>query len=465
MRTKKKVVILGAGPTGLSAAYELAKLGHFDVEVVEREAEVGGIATTFRHGEFALDVGTHRLYAGMHADTLDWIRGFIGDDLLDRRRNCKILLMDQLYRYPPKPTELLSKMGLKTPALFLADFAMAKARGDLDLSTYEGHMVQRFGRYFYDIFYRPYAEKVWGLPMSKLSSDQAQKRVNALSMKDVVVKTMTRKIVRPNYFYPKSGMGYIWDRVAEELSRLGVTIHRSTSVVGFSRSGNRVRSVVVEHGAGQQELPCDELMTTIPLTRFLGGVFTTDSVTRLAGGLRYRALVVFYLVLAKPFASEHETYYVPSTEFPFNRVFEPKNYSPSLGPRGRTCLGLEITCDVGDETWRMSDSDRLEQVLPGLAKLGLVRRDEVTECFSKRIETAYPLYEVGYRDTLTRLLSEAQKLENAISNGRQGLFIHQNIHHSIEMGQAAARHVASGSPSSVWYSSAIRAFDAFKVFD
>jgi protoporphyrinogen oxidase len=466
MPKMKKVVILGAGPTGLVSALELLRNGNCEIEIIEKEPFIGGISATFQHGEFHLDIGTHRFYSGMSDDVFKWIKEILGDELLDRPRNCRIYFMDKFVKYPPDIRELLRKIGVLRPFVFLIGYLWAKTSRH-NLNTYEGYLINRFGKYFYELFYQPYAEKVWGIPLDILSSEQALRRVNVLNFRDIIMRLIKKDIIPNNYFYSKNGIGEIWERIGDELKKSGVVIRTSSIATRFFKQGNAIKIIEYSQEGRDNTVHCDYLISTIPIPEVINGMHPKPmaSAIEAVSHLRYRALIVLYIILKSPFVSSHETYYFPSKEIPFNRVYEPKNYSPYVVPKYETCLGIEITCHKSDSIWEMRDEALFDLVFPYLERLDLLNAKDVKEYFSKRIENAYPIYEIGYRKYLKDVLEEVGSIDNMIMNGRQGLFIHQNMHHSIRMGIAAAQHVSGCRDVRQWYCDTIKGFDTFKVFD
>jgi protoporphyrinogen oxidase len=181
-----------------------------------------------------------------------------------------------------------------------------------------------------------------------------------------------------------------------------------------------------------------------------------------AGGLRFRAVVLLYLVLDRPRVGDADTYYFPEVCFPFNRVFEQKNFSAYMAPRDRTVLGLDISCAADDEVWNASDAQLLERVLPGLRSVGLIQ-GEVQDVFSRRFRAAYPIYDLGASARLALAQAWLSRFENLWLIGRQGLYLHNNTHHSLLMGYRAAEAILTDHRAD--WPAALAEFATYRVAD
>jgi protoporphyrinogen oxidase len=428
---------VGAGPAGLAAAYRLSRANQspVSVHVVERAPRPGGLAAGFQHDAFTLDFGPHRLHTAVDPTVLADLRELLGNSLELKRRRGRIRLAGRSLPYPVGPRTLVGLGGARLLRL-LVGFAAAKlsARGPAD--SYESAIVGRLGRPLYDAFYAPYAEKVWGRPGRDIGVEQADRRVNQRGLADLLRLAVGRGPGR-FYLYPRQGFGRIPAVYAEALAhRPSVRLDCSTQVERIAWHGRRVTGLTYHSDAEG----LDHLVWSAPLPELIRRLDPPPppDVVAAAASLSYRAVVLFYVVLNRERVGMADTYYFPEREFPFNRVIEQQNFSPAMVPPGQTVLGLDIACDAGDATFGASDEDLRAWLVRLLERAGLLRPAEVCEVFSRRFRAAYPIYQRGSAARFARVLAWLEQLDNLWPIGRQGLFLHNNTHHSLLMGYRAA---------------------------
>jgi protoporphyrinogen oxidase len=318
---------------------------------------------------------------------------------------------------------------------------------------------QRLGRPIYDLFYGPYAEKVWGLPGSEIAAEQAERRVNQRGLLDLVRVALGRG-AGGAFWYPRGGFGRIPEAYATALSsRPNVRLECGASVERIAWHGSRVVSI----DAGGS-LAADHLVWSAPLPELVRRLDPPPpaDVLDAAAGLRYRAVVLLYLMLATPRVGTADSYYFPQREVPFNRVIEQKNFSPCMAPANETVLGLDISCDPDDDVFGMSDPELAARVTPALQAAGLLR-GRVLEVFSRRFRSAYPIYDLDAAARLEHVQRWLDRFDNLWLIGRQGLYLHNNTHHSLLMGYRAADAILSGDRSG--WPAQVREFASFRVAD
>jgi protoporphyrinogen oxidase len=441
------VTILGAGPAGLAAALELAEAG-INVTVLEREAHVGGNATSFDFGGINVDYGSHRLHPASPPQVLERIRGLLGDDLLTRPRHGRIRLMGRWIHFPLRPVDLLLRMHPRFATgvgLDLVRKTFPAGRADSRHETFASVLGKGLGGTICNEFYFPYARKIWGIPPEQISPIQAYKRVSAGSIGKMLKRLLPGRgsggaSTKGIFYYPRYGFGQICTALHDAAIQAGARIQLGASVREIRLSGPR-REVSYGHGDTTHTVATNQVYSTIPvtlLTRLLDTPAPTD-VQAASEALKFRSMVLVYLLLAQDRFTEYDAHYFPGEEFPFTRISETKNYSDRTEPRGRTSLCAEIPCFLGDETWSMTAQQLAERVSAGLAHAGLPVNAEVLDVRIKRIPHAYPLFEIGYEQHFGTLDAWLDRLDGLLSFGRQGLYVHDNTHHAIFMAQAAVR--------------------------
>lgn len=437
----KPIIILGAGPAGLGTAFKLARRG-FPVTVLERSAAVGGNAGSFELHGLRVDYGSHRLHPSCAPEILEDIRAFLGNDLLERRRHGRIRLKGRWIHFPLEPLDALRNL----PAPFLWGVLRDRLnRPDAPSGedTFASVLERGLGPTICREFYFPYAEKIWGLPPTEIDAEQARRRVGANSFAKLLAKLRgavpgLRPAGSGRFFYPRQGYGQISEAYSEAAERAGARVLLRSQVQRILLNRGRVASVAV-CGAGATEIPARQIFSTIPLPVLvrLADPPPPPEVLEAAAALRYRAMVLIYLVLEADRFTEYDAHYFPEREIPITRLSEPKNYGLAHPP-GRTVLCAELPCSTQDPAWTAADSELAALVRNALAAAGLELRATVRAVATRRLEQAYPVYTLGFQRNFEVLDQWVSGIEGLVTLGRQGLFAHDNTHHALAMAYAAA---------------------------
>ncbi|MBI4498105.1 MAG: FAD-dependent oxidoreductase [Chloroflexi bacterium] len=460
-----RTVVVGGGPAGLAAAYRLAQHADQSVLLLERAPVLGGLAAGFRHGDATLDFGPHRLHAGTDPEVLADLRRLLGDELELRPRRGQIRLAGRFLPYPVGPTTLLMLGPRQVVQLGVGVLAARLPRPAAAPVSYEAALQARLGAPLYRLFYGPYAEKVWGLPGSQIAADQAERRVNQRGLADLLRLALGRSSGR-HYFYPRGGFGRIPAAYAQALaSAPAARLACSALVETVEWQPGRVRALRYAQDGNPARAGADHLIWTAPLPELVRRLDppAPPDIQQAAASLRHRAVVLCYVALALPRVGQADTYYFPERRFPFNRVTEQKNFSPAMVPPERTVLCLDLACDPDDARFTASDEELRDLVLPALEEAGLARPRQVIEVFSRRFRQAYPVYDLRYRAALAHVQDWLAGFQNLWLVGRQGLFLHNNTHHSLLMGYRAADAIASGDRGQ--WPAALAHFATFRVAD
>ena len=459
------VLVVGGGPAGLAAAYRLSEARDVDVHLLERTPWLGGLAAGFQHGDFTLDYGPHRLHVSTPTEVLADLQRMLGSDLRLQRRQGRIRMGERFLPFPVGPRTVLG-LGVPTLMRLLGGLMVANLKRSRERpGSYEAALRARLGGPLYELFYGPYAEKVWGRSGTAIAADQADRRVNQRGPTDLLLLAMGRGEGR-SFWYPRGGFGRIPAVYAEALAaRPRVTIQTSASLERVAWADGRVQAVTYSVDGTEHTVAADHVVWSAPLPGLVRRLDPAppEEIAALATKLRHRAVVLVYMVLKRAHVGTADTYYFPERRYPFNRVIEQKNFSADMAPANRTVLGMDIACDPDDATYTASDDQLRELVLGPLESAGLVNRSEVLEVFSRRHRSAYPLYDLHHGERFERVRSWLDPFENLWLIGRQGLSLHNNTHHSLLMGYRAADAIRGGSRAG--WSAMLAEFNQFRVAD
>lgn len=453
----RKVIILGAGVTGLSAGWRLAQHG-YEVHVVERADHIGGQAWTFRHGEFLLDLGPHKIFTVLD-HIMDVIRDLIGDDLLERPKKGRILINGRYVNFPVGPGDMLTALTPWQSARCMASFARTLVRNAFlkrPARNYEEWVINHFGRAIYEMVVKPCTEKIWGESRT-LGVELAETRIRVPRLtemfKELLLGIKPQRVVNaPRFYYPRYGIGMIPQRLCERITALGGRVTCGRWPVGMSAANGRVTSIRWSDGATEALGADDVVISTIPKKELVQLLHVPPDEDTLAAleALRERSLILLYVVVNKPQVSDDNWLFFPETQYIFNRVFEQKNCSPYMGPPDKTVLCLEITCRSDDPTWRATRDQLFAQAVNNLHSARLVEPREIIEHFQVRLPHAYPIWDVYTKGNLDTVMAYFDRFENLYSIGRQGGFIYGGVADCMDMGFVTADFIHSGAPKTMW---------------
>jgi protoporphyrinogen oxidase len=443
------LVVLGAGVAGLAAARRAATRGR-SVLVLEESAEVGGLAASHEIAGVRVDLGAHRVQASVDDDLLAELRSLLGSDLQSRDRSGRVLVDGRWLGFPLRARELATRLPRRLAASAARDAVLAAGRRDRDKS-YASVLRNGVGPAVYDAVYGPYAQKVWGVDGERLDAEQAHRRVgetNAWRLAGRLGRIGGGTGPAGRFWYPRRGFGQIVEALTERIQGDGGIIRAGVSVTSV-----RARPDGVRLGWDGGEVQAGHVFSTLT-QRSLGRVARPAPSAQVVGdaaGLRFRAMVLVYLVHEGGRWTRFDAHYLPGPQTPVSRVSEPANFRDSLeDPADRTVLCAEIPCAVGDLVWTATDESLGDLVLDGLARCGLPEV-QVAQVQVRRLPQVYPVYSCGYQDRLAGLTAWAERLAHVTTFGRLGLFAHDNTHHELRAAYDAADCLRPGPDGGVGF--------------
>ena len=434
------VVVLGGGPAGCGAAFQLRRADKATVTLLEKQEVVGGNAGSFQWGGQWLDYGSHRLHHTVAPEILSDIKEMLGGDFGDFSRHGRIRLRGKWLHFPIQTTDLLKRLDKRFALGMARDLVMTKVAKPPEGDTYASVLLANLGPTMSRHFYFPYGRKMWGEEPDALSGIQARKRVSAGSFAKLI-KRLLNPVGGGNYYYMREGYGQISRAYARRAESLGAHIVLGWGATKIERSATPgyMWTVTSERDGETQTVDCDHIWSTIPITLLARMMQTAPDapVMKAAAEITYRAMVLVYAQIPVHQYTTTDAHYFPEENVRVTRLSEPKNYFRSTEPEGTTVLCGEYPCAVGDDIWSASDEALAARMASDAATAGIPFPASPTNVLIRRLPQAYPIYLKGYEVPLGTLDNWAASQPNVLVYGRQGLFAHDNTHHALFMAYSA----------------------------
>lgn len=510
-KDKKIALVAGAGPAGLTAAYELLKKSDIQPVVVEATNVIGGISQTVKYKGNRMDIGGHRFFS-KSSTIMEWwnnvmpIQGknskddiLLGNNskpmqnggpdpetsdrvMLYRDRVSRIFFLRKFFDYPISlKISTFANMGLWRTIKSGVGYIYSQLF-KLEENSLENFYINRFGRPLYNLFFEGYTEKVWGIHPSKLGADWGSQRVKGLSvyaiLKDAITKPFMKDDIEQKkvetslieqFIYPKLGPGQLWEIVADDIDQMGGEIKMQHEVVRINVENNKVTSVECRLADGSTEnIPCDHLLSTMPikdLVAAISGIEIPEEVKQIASELPYRDFITVGLLLDRMKIKNEtkiKTYagrvpdtwiYIQERDVKVGRLQVFNNWSPYLVEdyENKMFIGLEYFCNEGDELWRMDDDSFIKMAIDELVKIDIIEPDAVLDATRVKIKKAYPAYFGSYY-SLDKVRKFLDTIENLYCLGRNGQHRYNNMDHSMMTAMVAVDNITTGNSdkSAIW---------------
>jgi protoporphyrinogen oxidase len=448
------VAIVGAGPAGLTAAYELVKEGIIPV-VLEKGDKVGGIARTETYKGYRFDIGGHRFYTKVEAVQQLW-QEVLGNEFIKVPRLSRIFYRGKFFNYPISAFNTLFNLGIIESTLIILSYLKVRIWPLQEEKTFEQWVINRFGERLYKTFFKTYTEKVWGIPCSEIQADWAAQRIKGLSLTTAIINALfgsndTKTLIK-EFDYPALGPGMMWEKFAEAVENKDGKVYLDTKVISLEREGNKIKSITAEHNGELVQYSADNFITSMPISALVARMKPQppEEVLHAARSLKYRDFLIVALIVDSKDLFPDNWIYIHSPEVKVGRIQNFKNWSAALVPdASKSCLGMEYFCSVGDEIWEMSDAELIELATRELVGLGLATTADVEDGVVIRQLKAYPVYDGEYRGHLQVLEGFLKGIKNLQTIGRNGMHRYNNQDHSMLTGILAVRNIL-GEKHDLW---------------
>jgi len=454
------VAIIGAGPAGLTAAYQLTKLG-YSVTVIEKDpVYVGGISRTVEHDGFRFDIGGHRFFS-KSKEVVDLWNEILPDDFIERPRMSRIYYEGKFYSYPLRGFEALMNLGIWRSAMCMLSYAKAKAFPTKNPRSFEQWVVNQFGHKLYSIFFKTYTEKVWGMPCDEMSADWAAQRIKGLSLGGAVIDGLKRslglnkrrndgmavKTLLETFRYPRQGPGMMWDAARDKVLAGGNRVVMGTALHQISQDQATGRwRVAARRGDEMLTINAGHVISSAPMRELAGRIHPLPVTLPNALDLNYRDFLTVALMIRSDDLFPDNWIYIHDPRVKVGRVQNFRSWSPEMVPdEALACVGLEYFCFEGDGLWSASDDDLVALATKELATLGLADPATVVGGRVVRQEKAYPVYDDAYRTNVEEMRGELEARYPTLHMvGRNGMHRYNNQDHAMMTAMLTVRNIQAG---------------------
>ncbi|HJU03629.1 MAG TPA: NAD(P)/FAD-dependent oxidoreductase [Nitrospiraceae bacterium] len=450
------IIIIGGGPAGLTAAYQLVQAGVRPI-VLEKSGLVGGIARTESYKGFRFDMGGHRFFTKSDTVQRIWTE-ILGEEFLRRPRLSRIYYRGRFFHYPLQPLNVLKHLGLPEMTFIVLSYLRWRFFPHKPMESFEHFVTNRFGRRLFRTFFKTYTEKVWGIPCSELKAEWAAQRIKNLSMRTALLRMLgkgrgnVRSLIE-EFSYPRLGPGMMWNAVKQYIEDHGGEVRLNTEVIGMGRDASAIRHVIIASDHRTEKLRAAHIISSMPVTEAIQKLDppAPPDVQGAAKQLRYRDFLTVCLIVNRPSLFPDNWIYIHDPSVKVGRIQNFKNWSPDMVPDPtKSSLGLEYFCQEGDQLWTRPDSELIEIAKREVDRIGLARYADVEDGCVFRVPKAYPVYDATYREALGHIKKFVGGLENFQTVGRNGLHRYDNQDHAMLTGILAVRNIVSGERHNLW---------------
>ena len=448
-----RVGVIGAGPAGITAAYQLVKAG-VTVEVFEAGSKVGGLAKSIDLWNQKVDLGPHRFFSSDTRVNELWLE-VVGKEYRIVDRLSRIYYKGKFYFYPLKPLDALMNLGLWQATVCLVSYTKERIFPTQHDGTFESWVVSRFGRRLFEIFFKTYSEKLWGISCNELDADFAAQRIKKLSLFEAIKNAVLggkgnkHKTLVDQFAYPIRGTGMVYENIEKCISSLGGKVYCNTLVQRVLTENGKTTALELADGTVKGY---DHIISSMPISLLVARLPEVPAhIKAAAESLQFRNTILVYLNVHATNLFPDTWLYIHSSDLQMGRVTNFRNWVPELyGKENTSIIVLEYWCYDHDAIWKARDSNLVELAKSELRKTGLIKDTEITNAHVHRIHRCYPVYKKGYKEKLKPVEEYLSSIEGLSVIGRYGAFKYNNQDHSILMGILAAENVLFNSKHNLW---------------
>ena len=428
----KRILIIGAGITGLTIAKELSDKHNNNVMLIEKEAYTGGLAATLTQDGLTFDLGSHRIHPDYPKSIFTYLTKTLGVELIRMPRHGALHIQGKFIRYPANIFNFMKVMSFKKSlTLFISYIMNFFKRHPRDITSYEAIMLKTVGKMIYANFYKDFAKKLWGIEPSLIAVEGMKRRNVTINLK-TIQKALSGQ--NGHFYYPKNGIGEIAQKLEQAVLHNRAEILKQTQLKKiFLNSEGELSKVLLKDLSGQEtEIETFCLISTIPIDTLHNLIHGNDPLEE----LNWRGLLLVYTHLKEVPEYANDTFYFPERSTLLGRVSNNNKFSPYLNASIEgVLLTIEIPCSPGEELWAMTTSQLVQLCTQELVKTGIYKASpSVLNSFCVKLEKAYPLYSLDWEKKFGRIYDKIKKIKGLYTIGRRGLFLHSNIDHSILQG-------------------------------
>ena len=445
------VAIIGAGPAGLTAAYQLAKAG-IRVTVFETSNAVGGMSKTISLWGQLVDLGPHRFFSKDPYINNLWLE-VAGNDFTIVNRLTRIFYKNKFYDYPLEPLNALKNLGIVEALICVVSYVWARLFPKKETSNFESWVTNKFGARLFSIFFKSYSEKLWGIPCNQLNADFAIQRIKKLSLFEAVKDAFFKSLNKHNslidkFYYPLQGTGSIYEKMAAEIIQLGGEIHLNSSAA--IKSADTEKSIILRLPNGS-ELSFDYLVSSMPITALVHQLNAPSHIKECANHLKFRNTILIYLLVKGSDHFPDQWIYVHAPDLQTGRITNFRNWCADLNTSSSdTILCLEYWCNTEDELWLSDNNALIEMASKEAYATTLIPAHSILKGEVVRIPNSYPVYDQDYKKHLQPIQNYFDQFKNLALIGRYGSFKYNNQDHSILMGMLVAEKIAGKNSINLW---------------
>ena len=451
------LVIIGAGPAGLTAAYELTDSDK-KVIILEKKSQVGGLAETKVFGNYRYDIGPHRFFT-KNKEVYELFLKMLGKDAVEVNRKTRILFKNSYFDYPLTPLNALFGLGIGESIVIGFSYIFARIKSYLKISkinNFEDWVVDRFGRKLFNNFFKNYTEKVWGIDCKDIGSDWAAQRIKGLSLSTAIKFALfpnskkRPKTLVDKFYYPRLGAGMLWEKFEDYIKEQGVEVAKNKKVTGVSNNGDNFKVTIEDNFGNQTSIDTKNIFFSNPLLEFID-IYDADvpqSVINSAKSLNYRNHISVHVTIDKKLFDDNWIY-IHSPNLNMARIADFTNFSNDMSEEGKYPLTLEYFCFEEDEIWNQNNSDIIDFALKELRNI-FDEEFNVIHSEVSRNAKAYPVIKTGYQEYIDVIKNWLSGLHNITAIGRSGMFKYNNQDHAMATGLYAARTLLGHGEFDPW---------------